>query len=41
MALHDKLDQLRNERLVALLHRIEDLGEDIRRLERGAGPRGQ
>jgi len=37
MALHDKLDQLRNEQLVALLHRIEALAEDIRRLERAAG----
>jgi len=40
MALHDKLDQLRNEELVALLRRIDDLGEAIRRLERSAGAGG-
>ncbi|HRO00114.1 MAG TPA: DUF1003 domain-containing protein [Nitrobacter sp.] len=34
MALHDKLDQLRNEQLIALLDRIEALGEDVRRLQR-------
>lgn len=41
MALHDKLDQLRHEQLVALLRRIDDLGEAIRRLERRAGTPGQ
>jgi uncharacterized membrane protein len=35
MALHDKLDQLRNDQLVAILSRIESLSEDIRRIERG------
>jgi uncharacterized membrane protein len=36
MALHDKLDQLRNDQLVAILSRIETLSEDIRRMEGGA-----
>jgi len=40
MALHDKLDQMRNDQLVALLSRIEDLSEDIRRLERSPGADG-
>ncbi|HUH59981.1 MAG TPA: DUF1003 domain-containing protein [Candidimonas sp.] len=35
MALHDKLDQLRNEQMVAILSRIESLSEDIRRMDRG------
>ncbi len=35
MALHDKLDQLRNDELVVLLQRIEALTESIRTLERG------
>lgn len=30
MALHDKLDQLRNEQLVAILERIETLAETVR-----------
>lgn len=34
MALHDKLDQLRNDQLVDLLQRIEALAESIQRLER-------
>ena len=34
MALHDKLDQLRNEQMVQILNRIEVLSEDIRRMER-------
>lgn len=34
MALHDKLDQLRNEQIIAVLDRIEALAEDVRRLER-------
>jgi uncharacterized membrane protein len=33
MALHDKLDQLRNDQLVTILARIERLAEDIQRLE--------
>ena len=33
MALHEKLDQLRNDQLVAILRRIEALAEDIRKLE--------
>lgn len=33
MALHDKLDQLRNEQLQTILLRIEDLAADIRRIE--------
>ncbi|RTZ48039.1 DUF1003 domain-containing protein [Candidimonas sp. SYP-B2681] len=37
MALHDKLDQLRNDQLGAILSRIEALAEDIRRMERGPG----
>jgi len=36
MALHEKLDQLRNDQLVAILKRIEALAEDIRKLEGGA-----
>ena len=36
MALHDKLDQLRNDELVAILSRIEALSKDIRRMERGS-----
>ncbi|HRO27783.1 MAG TPA: DUF1003 domain-containing protein [Luteimonas sp.] len=39
MALHDKLDQLRNDQLMTILGRIEALAESIRRLE-GEGPRG-
>lgn len=35
MALHDKLDQLRNEQLMTILSRIEALAADIRRLEAG------
>lgn len=34
MALHDKLDQLRNEQIIVVLDRIEALAEDVRRLER-------
>ncbi len=33
MALHDKLDQIRNNQLVALLGRIEVVAKDIQRLE--------
>lgn len=33
MALHDKLDQMRNDQLVAILARIEVLAESIQRLE--------
>jgi len=33
MALHDKLDQLRNDQLVQILGRIEALAEEIRQLE--------
>ncbi|MRX50055.1 DUF1003 domain-containing protein [Paracoccus sp. S-4012] len=33
MALHDKLDQLRNEQIMALLERIEAVAEEVRRLE--------
>lgn len=33
MALHDKLDQLRNDQLVAIVERIEGVAESIRRLE--------
>ncbi len=40
MALHDKLDQLRNDQLVAILSRIEALSEDIRRMERGPNADG-
>ena len=39
MALHDKLDQLRNDQLVTILARIESLAEDIRRLESARTPR--
>jgi uncharacterized membrane protein len=39
MALHDKLDQLRNDQLVTILARIERLAEDIRRLESRRTPR--
>jgi uncharacterized membrane protein len=39
MALHDKLDQLRNDQLVTILARIESLAEDIRKLERARTPR--
>jgi len=35
MALHEKLDQLRNDQLVTILDRIEKLTKDIQRLERG------
>jgi uncharacterized membrane protein len=35
MALHDKLDQLRNEQIVAIIERIEKLAKDIQGLERG------
>jgi uncharacterized membrane protein len=35
MALHDKLDQLRDDQLVTILTRIEKLAEDIQKLERG------
>lgn len=35
MALHDKLDQLRNDQLVTILSRIEALSEDIRRIDQG------
>ena len=38
MALHDKLDQLRNEQLAAILLRIEALAEDIRRMEATRAP---
>ena len=41
MALHDKLDQLRSDQLVAILRRLEALSEDIRRLERNAGAGGE
>jgi uncharacterized membrane protein len=34
MALHDKLDQLRNDQLVTILARIEKLAEDLQRIER-------
>lgn len=34
MALHEKLDQLRNDQLVTMLERIEALAESIRELER-------
>jgi len=34
MALHDKLDQLRDDQLVTILTRIEKLAEDIQKLER-------
>lgn len=33
MALHDKLDQMRNDQLVAILERIEVLTENMRRLD--------
>jgi uncharacterized membrane protein len=39
MALHDKLDQLRNDQLVAILQRIERLADDIKKLEGNRGPR--
>src|SRR5690606_15110167 len=39
MALHDKLDQLRNDQLMAILERIETLADSIRQLERGANER--
>jgi uncharacterized membrane protein len=38
MALHDKLDQLRNDQLVAILERIERLADDIKRIEHRRGP---
>ena len=38
MALHDKLDRLRNEQLITVLDRIEALAEAIRRLEQGREP---
>jgi len=38
MALHDKLDQLRNEQLAAILTRIEALADDIRRQGSVPGP---
>jgi uncharacterized membrane protein len=38
MALHDKLDQLRNDQLVTILARIERLAEDIQKLERRRRP---
>jgi uncharacterized membrane protein len=33
MALHDKLDQLRDDQLVTILSRIEKLAQDIQKLE--------
>jgi uncharacterized membrane protein len=39
MALHDKLDQLRNDQLVAILQRIERLADDIKKLEGNRRPR--
>jgi uncharacterized membrane protein len=38
MALHDKLDQLRDEQLVTILARIEKLAQDIQKLERSRNP---
>ena len=38
MALHDKLDQLRDEQMAAILLRIEALAEDIRRIEADRAP---
>lgn len=37
MALHDKLDQLRSDQLVAILDRIEALSEDIKRISQQSG----
>ena len=39
MALHDKLDQLRNDQLVTILSRIEALSEDIRRIDQSPSKR--
>ena len=36
MALHDKLDPLRNDELIAMLSRVEALSEDFRRMERSS-----
>lgn len=36
MALHEKLDQLRNDQLVTILSRIEAISENIQRMEREA-----
>lgn len=38
MALHEKVDRVRDEQLMAILHRIEDLAADIRLLQSAPSP---